>query len=116
MPGPNRWDHVQPQKGSNLLLAATGAQTAVPITGDKKVFGLQVLKTGAVTSWTVTLEGGLDGTNFTTLLTHTDVTPGDTKLIWNAAGVLTPVTNVRVNVTALVLGGGTSISVRWIGA
>ena len=45
-----------------------------------KNFTIQVTSTGA-TVWDIRLEGSLDGTTFTTILTHTNVTPGDTLTI-----------------------------------
>lgn len=87
---------------------ATGASsTIISPTYATKFFGIMVVPTGGVTSWTVVIEGGLDGVSFTTLVSHTNVTPGSAKLIWlsNAS----PVLKYRANCTALVLGGGTNV-------
>ena len=90
--------------------AATGAGTTYDLvrrTSD--TFALAVKKTGSVTSWTVLLEGSLDGTNWTTLLTHTNASPGDALIIAPTAGVRTPVNYLRLNCSALTLGTGTAI-------
>lgn len=74
----------------------------------KKVFSLQVNKTGAVTSWDVVLEGSLNGSTWTTILEHTNTTPGDGKMMSTGA-LLTPVLYFRTRPVSLVLGGGTNI-------
>lgn len=60
---------------------------------------------GTLTSWSVLIEGSLDGLNWTTLATHS-ATDGSTV---NA--VDKPVDKIRVNVSALSLGTATSINV-----
>jgi hypothetical protein len=60
---------------------------------------------GTLTSWTAILEGSLDSTNWTTLISHT--TPdGSTQWI-----VDKPCNFVRLNLSTLVLGSATSINV-----
>lgn len=61
---------------------------------------------GTLTSWTVTLDGSLDGANWTTLITH-NATDGSTS--WETTGK--PCLFIRVNVSALSLGTATSITV-----
>lgn len=62
---------------------------------------------GAASSWSVTLEGSLDGVNYTTIATH-NATDGST--VWETTGK--PTLFVRPNVGALTLGGSaTSITV-----
>lgn len=78
-----------------------------------KFFSIQVTMTGAVTSWTVVLEGSLDNTNFTTILSHTNVTPGD-KLVLSTTNVV-PVLYFRARCAAIVLGGGTNVVVQILG-
>lgn len=63
---------------------------------------------GKLTSWTVLLEGSLDGTGWTTLLTH-NTTEGST--VFDTNGAAKPVRYVRVNVTALSLGDASSAKV-----
>lgn len=70
---------------------------------------LQVKGTGAApTAWSVTLEGSLDGTNWTTLMTHT-AADGSSQFADSL-----PVTYVRVNVVSLTLGGATDITVSFL--
>ena len=67
---------------------------------------IQVKGVGAApTSWSVTLEGSLDDTNWTVLATHA-ATDGSSVSV-----VDKPVLHVRVNVGALALGAATSIVV-----
>ncbi len=73
-----------------------------------KNFSLQVKATGAVTSWSVSLEGSLDGVNFDQILTHTDLSPGDGKIRFDGT-VASACPYFRVNCTALSLGAGTGI-------
>jgi len=73
-------------------------------------YTLQVIPTGAVTSWDVRLELSLDGANFGTILTHTNVAPGSSGVVTLAAG---PGLNIRSRCAALVLGAGTNIKVYW---
>jgi hypothetical protein len=60
---------------------------------------------GTLTSWTALLEGSLDATNWTTLISHT--TPdGATQWAFDK-----PCNFVRLNLSTLVLGTATSINV-----
>lgn len=74
-------------------------------------FGLQVKRTGVVTSWTVNIDGSIDGSNFFTLVSHTNVTPADGGIIWT---VDKPVLYWRLACSAIVLGGGTNVVARAI--
>lgn len=75
-----------------------------------KNFTIQVTSTGA-TVWDIRLEGSLDGVTFTTLLTHTNVTPADTLTI-SSGTANTPMLYFRsrcagmtgVGATAVILG------------
>ena len=79
-----------------------------------KHFALQVDQTGAVTSWEVVLEGSLDGTTFTTLLTAVSATDNG-KVIFPASGIITPVLYFRARCSAIVLGGGTNVIAKILG-
>ena len=73
-----------------------------------KYFSVQVKGTGAAaTSWTVALQGSLDGVNFTDLVTHN---ANDGSVVFSS-GVMS-VAYIRVNVTALNLGSATDIVVH----
>lgn len=85
--------------------SATGTHTVVDMsTGPMSSFGLQAKLGAAVTAWTLLLEGTIDGTNWDTILTHTNVTPGDGKMIWTT--VPKPCKKVRLNLSSLT-GAGT---------
>lgn len=84
--------------------------TAQPV----KQFSLQVTKTGTVTSWDVRLEGSLDGVTFTTILTHTNVSPGDTLTTFNGASAY-PVLYFRARCAGLIIGAGTNIIATVLG-
>jgi hypothetical protein len=85
---------------------ANGA-SKIALAGGARSFGLEVKGVGAApTSWSVNLEGSLDGVNWTALLTHN---AGDGSTQW---AVDKPVSQVRVNVTALTLGGASAINVN----
>lgn len=87
-------------------LTATGTKAAVPLPDGCRTFALSVaIPSGAITSWTVVLEGSLDGANWTALVTH-NATIGSTQ--W---AVDKPVLQMRVNVSALSLNTAPSISV-----
>lgn len=97
------------------LFTAPGNGTVVNVLATpRKVFSLQVNKTGAVTSWDVVLEGSLNASTWTTILEHTNTTPGDGKLVSTGA-LLTPVLYYRTRAVALTLGGGTNILTTMMG-
>jgi hypothetical protein len=61
---------------------------------------------GSLTSWTVNLEGSLNGVDWTTICTHNS-TAGST--VWDTNGKAC--TSVRANVSALTLNTATSVTV-----
>ena len=70
-----------------------------------RTFALCVsIPSGAITSWSVNLEGSLDNVNWTSIITHSS-TIGSTA--WSADK---PVNFIRINVTALSLNTAPSIS------
>lgn len=79
-----------------------------------KHFAIQVVGTGAVpTAWNVRLEGSLDNSNFTTILTHTEAT-GNGEILFSGANVY-PVLYFRSRVVSLTLGLATNIVVSMVG-
>lgn len=96
---------------------ATGTGAVLALTSKPlKSFALSVKGTGAApTSFTVLLQGSLDGLNWTTLLTASNIAPGDGGTVWQAVGASTPVTYIRTNTTGLTLGGASNIVVRALG-
>lgn len=65
------------------------------------------------TSWDVTLEGSLDGVNFTPILQHTTTT-GDGVTLFSGTA-FTPCLYFRSKVNSLILGVPVSISVNILG-
>lgn len=94
---------------STFTLAASGTTqyTGFPVSK----FAIMVTKTGAITSWTVNLEGSLNGSTFTTLVSHTNAAPGDGLTTFT---IDKPVLYWRLTCSAIVLGGGTNIIARGI--
>ena len=92
---------------------ATGVTVDVSAQGMTQ-FAMQVKQTSTVTSWTVVLEGSLDGTNFQTILTHTKAGNLDGGIIGLAASA-SPYLYFRSRCSALSLGGGTNIVVTIVG-
>ena len=98
------------ERTENFTAAASGASTELRFATSS--LSLQVVGVGAApTAWSVSLQGSNNNANWTNLLMH--ITADG-----NGANVFTgsnrfPIRYVRVNVTALVLGGATSINVLW---
>lgn len=81
-----------------------------------KSFALEVEQVGGSgASWTVLLEGSLDGVNYTTILTHADEDPGSGQIIFSGAAKY-PALWHRVRVLELSLGSATGIKVRRLAA
>jgi hypothetical protein len=94
---------------------ATGTGTAVDVSGlGMSQFGIQVKATGAVDSWTAVVEVSLDGTNYVTVLTHTNLSDGDGAIKWSGANEY-PALYFRSHCTELTLGSGTNVIVTIIG-
>jgi hypothetical protein len=92
----------------------TANGTAVDVSArPQKHFALQVTETGTVTSWSVVLEGSLDGTTYSTIMTHTKAANGSGGTIWNPSAV--PCRFYRSRCSAIVLGGGTNVVARILG-
>lgn len=77
-----------------------------------KWFAISVRQTGVVTAWTVVLEVSLDGSNFTTVATHTQVI-GTGVTVWSS--VASPAFYFRSRVTAFTLGLGTNVVATVLG-
>lgn len=102
-------------KSISDTFTATGNGTTVDCSKQPvESFGIQITSTGGTpTLWTVVLEGSLDGTNFTTILTHTNIL-GINVSLWSGA-VLSPCLYFRSRVSVLTLGGATNITATIIG-
>ena len=80
-----------------------------------KAFALQVKGTGASPgAWSIVLEGSLDGTNYTTMLTHVSGTNSDGAVAWSSAALM-PALYVRSRCVSLTLGGATNVVATILG-
>jgi|SRR6185369_8708195 len=95
----------------------TGTSTGTVIdlsTNPLSRFSIQVTGTGALpTLWTVLVEGSLDNSSWTTILTHTNVTGNGLSLSMGASNF--PVLYVRLRCTGLTLGLASNIVVKLVG-
>ena len=100
---------IFPRLDTYAGITAVGSKPAVALPDVARTFALQVKGVGAApTSWSVSLEGSLDGVNWTALVLH-NASDGSTQ--W---AVDKPVSFVRVTVGVLNLGTATSINVGYI--
>jgi hypothetical protein len=94
--------------GSPAGTGQVNASIGAPGGGPFATYALQVKGVGGTpTSWSVTLDGSLDNTNWTTLITHT-TTDGSTS--YETTGK--PNLFVRVNVGAVTLGPASALLVK----
>lgn len=93
----------------------TGNGAAVDVSSaGRKWYGVQVKGTGAAaTSWTVNLQASLDGTNYATILTHTNTVDSDGAIAWISTPA--PALYFKSNVSAVTLGSATNIVVTIVG-
>ena len=95
--------------GTGVCADQNGRQS-IPVIDAMRSFAFEVaIPSGTITSWSLNLEGSLDGVNWTVLATHS-TTIGSTIF-----AVDKPVTFLRVNVTALSLNTAPSISCYVLG-
>ena len=108
--------HFGGQRSQAHTFIAAGNGTAVDASRHGcKSFGLQVKGTGATaTSWTVVLEGSMDGTNYSTILTHTNTADSDGAAVWTGPN-FAPVLHFRARCSAVVLGSATNIVATVVG-
>lgn len=96
---------AEPIVFSETGITGSGARGASGVAGQAaKDFAIQVVRTAGASGFTVTLEGSLDNSNWTTLGTHSG-TSGEVTLVTNK-----PVTYWRANVTTV--GAGNTLSVH----
>lgn len=101
-------------RGDTFTGVASGTTVNVSTYG-RKYFAIQVKGTGAAaTSWTVHLETSLNGTNFTSLISHNNSSDSDGNMKWAPVGNY-PALYFRSNCTALTLGSATNIVVTIVG-
>jgi len=106
--------HLGNQNRSDTF-TGTGDGTAVNSADlGVKHYSLQVVATGAVSAWTVNLQVSLDGTNYVTILTHTQAANGTGAVVFSGANVY-PALYFRTNCSAITLGGGTNVIAYVVG-
>jgi hypothetical protein len=99
-----------PSTRSDTYTTNVAGTTVAATSNGVKHFGLQVTKNGAVTAWQVVLEGSIDGTTFTTLMTHTEA-DGDGAVIWTPQAV--PALRFRSRCVSRT--GGTDVTAAIVG-
>lgn len=91
-------------------IGTTADVSTVPLSN----FTLLVTTTGTVTSWIVILEGSIDGINFSTMATHTNLVGANISVF---PGVnKSPCLYFRTRCTALLLGLGINITATVLGS
>ena len=99
---------------ADTFTSTTNGTTVDVSTAPLSIFGIQVKGTGGVaTTWDVRLEGSLNNIDFSTILTHTQVT-GDGIVLWIGA-LRAPLLYFRSRVAGLVLGPATNVVVTILG-
>jgi len=99
---------------TDIFTTTASGVTADASTFVSKCYAMEVSGTGApATSWTVVLEGSIDGTRFTTLMSH-NTSLGDAAVLLSGAN-LYPMLYFRSRVSQLTLGPATNITVTIVG-
>lgn len=99
---------IEPFNTRSDTFTTTGNGTTVTVTtAPLSCFSIQVTQTGTVTSWDVRLEGSLDGTTWTQILQHTQVTGSGTTVY--SGSVKSGNLYFRSRCAGLVLGVGTNV-------
>ena len=100
-------------RGDTFTVAGNGTTVDTSMFGASG-FSIQVKGTGAAaTAWNVVLEGSINNSNFTTILTNTDVT-GDGVVLFSGAQNY-PCRFFRSRVVSITLGSATDVVVRILG-
>jgi hypothetical protein len=103
----------QENRSDTFTVAANG--TAVDVSEVPcNLFAIQVKGTTATpTAWSVVLEGSLNGTQYTTILTHTSTEHSDGATIWKLDGP--PIKYFRSRLVSITLGSATNVIATIIG-
>ncbi len=99
---------------SDTFTATANGTTVDAHLAPVKYFSLYVVQTGSITSWTVVLEASLDNVNFTTVLTHTNTTPGTGLVVFGGTSAF-PALYFRARCSAITLGAGTNVVATILG-
>lgn len=90
---------------SDTFTVPANGTTVTSTSAPKQNFALQVNQTGTVDAWNVVVQTSLDGTNFTTVLTHTEATgTGVTVFVADK-----PALYYRSKLVSVTLGAGTNV-------
>lgn len=98
---------------SDTFTTTANGTTVDVSTSPLSAFAVSVKQTGTVTSWDVRLEGSLNNSEFTSILTHTNVT-GDGVVLWTGT-LEAPTLYFRSRCAGIVLGAGTNVVVTILG-
>lgn len=102
------------KKQSDTFVSTGNGVTVDASTYSLSNFTLFVIATGAVSVWTVVLEGSVDGINFTTIAIHTNLI-GSSVAVFPGVNI-TPCLYFRARCSSLTLGLGTNITSIILGA
>lgn len=98
---------------SDTFTGASNGSILNVLTPPCRDFSIICNQTGSITSWTIVLEGGLDGTNFSTILTHTGIIGTGVNVFSGTSR--SPCFYFRSRCVAIVLGAGTSVTTTILG-
>jgi len=97
---------------NTFTTTGTGTVLTTSLSFDQYALQVQVVGTPTLTTWIVVLEGSLDGVNYSTILTSTNIL--GQGVVWGSA-MVAPTLYVRSRVVSLVLGLATNITVTILG-
>lgn len=92
-------------------VTATGAKAAVRNDTGAKFFTIQVKgRAAGATAWTVDVQGSLNGTEWTTIVSHGTADADGT--VKNSGATPWPVLYIRINTTALTIGSAAVLDIK----
>lgn len=98
-----------PETRSDTFTVAANGVTVDAHLAPVKYMAIQCKGTGAApTAWSIVLEGSLDNTNFTTILTHANTSLSDGQTLYSGT-TATPVLYFRSRLVSVTLGSATNI-------
>lgn len=78
-----------------------------------KFYSIQVKGVGAAASaWNISIDGSLDGTNFYTILSHTNTGASDGAVVTSSASAAMPMLYIRAKINSVTLGSATGLTVK----
>jgi hypothetical protein len=97
---------------NTFTTTGTGMVLSTSQSFDQYAIQVQIVGIPTLTLWNVVLEGSLDGVNFSTILTSTNIL--GQGVIWGSA-MIAPSLYIRSRVVSLTLGSATNIIVTILG-